>query len=102
MTPAKYKGLAFPDIQQLAFADTDCQLITGCSSTGLVAVWTIRWVTIVACDSHGELAQKRKVALHHQEVAQLALDSIMQDACCQNVPRHRRICMQDGFLHNRT
>ncbi len=42
MAPAKYKGLGFPDIVQLAFPDTACQLIAGCSSTGLLAVWSIR------------------------------------------------------------
>ena len=42
MKPAKYKGLAFPDVTQLAFIDTGCQLIAGCSSTGLLAVWSIR------------------------------------------------------------
>ena len=42
MAPAKYKGLGFPDIVQLAFPDTACQLIAGCSSTGLLAIWSIR------------------------------------------------------------
>ena len=39
---AKYMRLAFPDVVQLAFADLGHQLIAGCSSTGLLAVWSIR------------------------------------------------------------
>ncbi|DBA77487.1 TPA: hypothetical protein ACH3X1_009310 [Trebouxia sp. C0004] len=48
MAPAKYKGLGFPDITQLAFPDTACQLIAGCSSTGLLAVWSIRGDLLMA------------------------------------------------------
>ncbi|DBA68235.1 TPA: hypothetical protein ACH3X2_013852 [Trebouxia sp. C0005] len=48
MAPAKYKGLGFPDIVQLAFPDTACQLIAGCSSTGLLAVWSIRGDLLMA------------------------------------------------------
>lgn len=42
MAPAKYQSLAFPDIAQLAYVDTHCQFIAGCSSTGLLAIWDIR------------------------------------------------------------
>ncbi|DBA95367.1 TPA: hypothetical protein ACH3X3_013247 [Trebouxia sp. C0006] len=48
MAPAKYKGLGFPDIVQLAFPDTACQLIAGCSSTGLLAIWSIRGDLLMA------------------------------------------------------
>ena len=42
MAPAKYQSLAFPDIAQLAYVDTQHQFIAGCSSTGLLAIWDIR------------------------------------------------------------
>lgn len=42
MALARYQSLGFPDIVQLAYVDTRCQFIAGCSSTGLLAIWDIR------------------------------------------------------------
>lgn len=40
MSLAMYQRLLFPDIAQLAFVDPGSRFIAGCSSTGLVAIWS--------------------------------------------------------------
>lgn len=42
MAAAKYCGLDFPDIVQLAFLGDKDQYIAGCSSMGSLAIWHAR------------------------------------------------------------
>ncbi|KAK9808669.1 hypothetical protein WJX72_001605 [[Myrmecia] bisecta] len=52
LPPARYRGVAFPDISCLAMVDVNQGLLAGCSSIGSVAVWDVNKGQLLMAHQH--------------------------------------------------